>query len=1030
MKNQFRLLFTMAVLLTAPLARAQVVSTTADAGAGSLRAAVAAAANNATITFAAGLSGQSIQLDSTLVVNQNLTIDASALPGGIWILGNGRVLEVAAGRTVVLRSLEVRNGFDNDQGAGIYNAGTLTLDRCTIANNGSNAEGSYRPGAGGGIYNAGTLTLNQCTLAGNVANAGAAIYNASGATLTVNHSTIAGNEGNFGTGGIRNLGTLTLHNTILAGNNSGSAPDPNLADSGTLILLGNNLTSGDPLLGALGNYGGPTQTMPPLIGSPAYDAAGPTAFPTDQRGFARVVGPAPDIGSVESTEARPTVITLAPTGVSGTNATFKSSVIPGSQTARAWFQWGHTTNYGQATPGTTLPSGLNASNVTELLASLTAGAPYHVRAVASNAAGLSFGQDIFFWAPALTLTPPITLTNECHVAFVPPVEKASAAPTAFSGGSSHILALRLDGSVAAWGDNGFQQLNVPGGLTDVITIAAGSYHSLALRSNGTVAAWGRSNNGQIGVPGNATDVRSIAGGLEHSVVSKADGSVLAWGNNIRGQVTVPATATNVTAVDAGEYHNLALRADGTVIAWGATVPEAFVSYGQSDVPPEAINVIAVSAGSYHSLALRADGTIVAWGRNDSGQCNIPAGATNVVAISAAGQHSLALRRDGTLIGWGESSGGRYTFPPAATNIVKIATGFGHSLALRADGVFFASGLPAGVGPEGFPATVTNLNLTVGTSDNVNVNTPGTYVLTHAVTNALGHYAIASRPVVVVDRTAPVITLLGANPLYWPVGVAFVNPGATANDLCQGDLTPGITVSGVVNTSIVGTNVIAYTVTDAAGNSRTNTRTVIVTSAPTLSGPAAQITGTNPATGARTLALSVNVQPNGLAGASWFQFGLNATYPGTSSSNAFAAGFASQLSTVAVSNLVAGVTYHYRAVASNSAGLTVSPGQTFYVPTIFPLGDSNGDGFVSQAELDAVYGNYATNSPWLALTNVAGLGGTNVTFALEGSPLGAYTVEYSTNLTDWLPLGSATPRYGFTDTNTPAGPTRYYRLRLP
>jgi hypothetical protein len=117
--------------------------------------------------------------------------------------------------------------------------------------------------------------------------------------------------------------------------------------------------------------------MPPLIGSPAYDAAGPTAFPTDQRGFARVVGPAPDIGSVESTEARPTVITLAPTGVSGTNATFRSSVIPGSQTARAWFQWGHTTNYGQATPGTTLPSGLNASNVTELLASLTAGASYH-----------------------------------------------------------------------------------------------------------------------------------------------------------------------------------------------------------------------------------------------------------------------------------------------------------------------------------------------------------------------------------------------------------------------------------------------------------------------------------------------------------------------------------------------------------------------------------------------------------------------------------------------------------------------------
>ena len=65
-----------------------------------------------------------------------------------------------------------------------------------------------------------------------------------------------------------------------------------------------------------------------------------------------------------------------------------------------------------------------------------------------------------------------------------------------------------------------------------------------------------------------------------------------------------------------------------------------------------------------------------------------------------------------------------------------------------------------------------------------------------------------------------------------------------------------------------------------------------------------------------------------------------------------------------------------------------------------------------------------------MTNVAGLGGTNVTFALEGSPLGAYAVEYSTNLTDWFPLGPASPRYGFTDTNAPALPQRHYRLRYP
>ena len=60
----------------------------------------------------------------------------------------------------------------------------------------------------------------------------------------------------------------------------------------------------------------------------------------------------------------------------------------------------------------------------------------------------------------------------------------------------------------------------------------------------------------------------------------------------------------------------------------------------------------------------------------------------------------------------------------------------------------------------------------------------------------------------------------------------------------------------------------------------------------------------------------------------------------------------------------------------------------------------------------------------------GLGGTNVTFALTNSTAGAYSVLSSTDLVNWLYLGPATPRYEFTDTNAPAIPQRYYRLRWP
>ena len=65
-----------------------------------------------------------------------------------------------------------------------------------------------------------------------------------------------------------------------------------------------------------------------------------------------------------------------------------------------------------------------------------------------------------------------------------------------------------------------------------------------------------------------------------------------------------------------------------------------------------------------------------------------------------------------------------------------------------------------------------------------------------------------------------------------------------------------------------------------------------------------------------------------------------------------------------------------------------------------------------------------------MTNTAGLGGTNITFALTNSTAGAYSVQYSTNLADWYYLGPALPRYGFIDTNAPMSPQRYYRLRWP
>ncbi len=317
-----------------------IVSNTLDSGAGSLRQAIAQTTTNlALITFDPSLSGQTILLASDeLLLTNNMTMDASALPDGIQINGSAhyRVFEVASNTTVVLNGLTITNGSGGHagNGGGVDNSGTLTLNQCTVAGNSAPAGGGIYNGSGtmtlnectvagnsavggngGGIYNVGvggvggsaasvgTLTLNECTLSGNFAltRNGGGIYNGLN-TLTVNQCTLSGNSVMTGNGGgiyIHN-GMSTVYNSIIAGNTN--ATDDYFAAAGTNTFAGVNLTNGTPLLAPLGNYGGLTQTMPPLPGSPAVDAGSDSAtslFATDQRGLPRLSGLQVDIGAVE-----------------------------------------------------------------------------------------------------------------------------------------------------------------------------------------------------------------------------------------------------------------------------------------------------------------------------------------------------------------------------------------------------------------------------------------------------------------------------------------------------------------------------------------------------------------------------------------------------------------------------------------------------------------------------------------------------------------------------------------------------------
>ncbi len=73
---------------------------------------------------------------------------------------------------------------------------------------------------------------------------------------------------------------------------------------------------------------------------------------------------------------------------------------------------------------------------------------------------------------------------------------------------------------------------------------------------------------------------------------------------------------------------------------------------------------------------------------------------------------------------------------------------------------------------------------------------------------------------------PTLTLLGANPMSINVGTVFADPGATARDPEDGDITSRIVVTGSVNTSTVGAYTLTYNVSDAQGHAATPATRVV------------------------------------------------------------------------------------------------------------------------------------------------------------------------------------------------------------
>jgi parallel beta-helix repeat protein len=219
----------------------------------------------------------------------------------------------------------------NGSGLSLENSGPTVMRNSTITDN---ATDGYAPGAGIDLFNS-DITIVGSTITDNSGPAsGAAIFRTNASAATVTASIVAANDG-LDPFGDDATGALTVNNTLV--------------DTGT-GLGGTTIETSDAMLGELQDNGGPTRTVKPAPGSPAIDAVIVPVGPgvVDQRGVARPVGPAADLGSVEvsagSVEFDPAAVTvdedagtvdltLVRTGGRDGDATVDFATAPGTATA-------------------------------------------------------------------------------------------------------------------------------------------------------------------------------------------------------------------------------------------------------------------------------------------------------------------------------------------------------------------------------------------------------------------------------------------------------------------------------------------------------------------------------------------------------------------------------------------------------------------------------------------------------------------------------------------------------------------------
>ena len=293
-----------------------------------------------------------------------------------------------------------------------------------------------------------------------------------------------------------------------------------------------------------------------------------------------------------------------------------------------------------------------------------------------------------------------------------------------SSAAQSMVAIQSNGTLWAWGNNGFGQLGLNtstnysspvqvGALSNWATVLSTGYSSLSIVSNGSLYAWGRNDFGQLAqnnTQSYSSPVQVVAENLVYTQIGvglgtgyaiRNNGTLWAIGRGVFGTLGTGSTTDSSSLVQVGSSSLwtsisglrigvLAIQTPGTLWAWGNNISGSLglnTSGGTFSTPVQVGAVSGwtqVSGGGDYSLALRNDSTLWAWGNNGNGELGlntlggtfstpvqVGSGATPYIRISAGNSHSGFIRSNGTLWMCGYNVRGQLGVNTSTTRITSL-----------------------------------------------------------------------------------------------------------------------------------------------------------------------------------------------------------------------------------------------------------------------------------------------------------------------------------------------------------------------